>query len=305
MIENIVPVVIEYLFRLAPLPCFFVFFVFFVVVSIITHTARHRLVSKYLDYLYNPLGLTGKWDMAALKWHYHGRYQNRQLDIFCSLYFGRGLHVTYSSKTDVYLSANTNAYLLARAPLRRYLVFIPTPNYPALRHYDPELDDLAIFTDDEHWGLTFLADSVAREALQNLFFIDDEHYEHWALTILADFVARETLHNLLYGKSMKPRFPGQVQIHANSIWLRVYHRHQVTSPKNITKWIDLLLQLAERVEQLSGSAKQPDDPWANNSQVGDPWFYKYQKRALERLLAVILLILIGILAAVFILPAAF
>lgn len=186
----------------------------------------------WLDGLFAPLGLeSGSYTMVGRQ--YHGRYRDRQHDIF--FYRGPGLLFYVSADTGTRLSAAVQDEAIPQ--LTRMF------NGRPLEHNQPALAGVTIFAHDENWGRAFVGDPAVQQALNQLILGQDR------------FVFR------------------QVYVWPDAVCLNLYRTNQMLrfdlEAERVTEWSAGLLQLAEAVEKLPPPAERlPPTPRQRQMRVG-------------------------------------
>lgn len=172
-----------------------------------------RRRARWLDEMFAPLGLSGSsYTMTGRQ--YHGRYQDRQLDV----YIYRGPEVRFYVSTDVATCLSAAAEEDVAQSLAKLF------NGPPLAHNQPGLEGIAIFAHEEAWGRAFAADPA-----------------------IADLVRR-----LIHGKNSF--LFRQVHVRPGAVHLQLWRTDRMLSleitAEQVAEWTEVLLRLAELVERL-------------------------------------------------------
>ena len=172
-----------------------------------------RRRGRWLDELFAPLGLSGSsYTMTGRQ--YHGRFRERQLDVY--LYRGPGVRFHVSTDVATHLSA------AAKEDVAQSLAKLF--NGPPLIHNQPGLEKIMIFAHEAAWGQAFAADPAIAEVVYRLIYGENS------------FLFR------------------QVHVRPGAIHLQLWRTDRMLSleitAEQVTEWTELLLQLAELVERL-------------------------------------------------------
>jgi hypothetical protein len=177
-----------------------------------------RRRGNWLDELFAPLGLEAS-SYAMTGRQYHGRYQDRQLDIF--FYRGPGLLFYVGAEAATRLAAAAQNEIVPQ--LARLF------NGRPLEHNAPELEGIVVFAHEEAWGQKFVAQTAVQTALRRLIRGENA------------FLFR------------------QVHIRPGAIYLKLWRTDRMLQMEltaaQIAEWTENLLLLAEMIEKTPPPAE--------------------------------------------------
>ena len=172
-----------------------------------------RRRARWLDELFSPLGLDGSsYTMTGRQ--YHGRYRDRQLDVY--IYRGPGVRFHVSADVATRLSAASEEDV-AQSLAKLF-------NGPPLTHNQPGLKGITLFAHEDAWGQAFAADPAIADVVPQLI-----HGEN-------SFLFR------------------QVHVWPGAVHLQLWRSDRMLSleitAEQVAEWTELLLRLAELIERL-------------------------------------------------------